>query len=390
MNIEQATARCWAEIDLDVVESNYDSAAKLSGEAKVIPVLKANAYGLGAARLSRALAAKGAALFAVADFYEAVEVRRACGRDALVLGMVPRALFPAAVREGLIVTAYGAAMARALSEAAAKEGIDARVHVKLDTGLHRLGFGVPEEMAAVDAVFDLPNLRVEGVYTHLALRTREADLAQLRRFDDAVDALRGRGRDPGLLHCCDSIGMVRYPGRQRGNDPAEAHPLDAVRTGAWLYGVTPTRCPCPELCRMPVRLMTRVVRLQDVAAGEYLGYDEEHPLTRGCRVATLSAGYADGYPRLNSAGEVVVRGRRAPVAGLVCMDQCTVDVTGVEGVREGDPVTLLGDGIRLEECAAWGHAHRNELLSRIGRRVPRVYTRSGRVVDVAGPGDPLF
>ena len=389
MNYDEAAARCWAEIDLDIVGSNYDNAARLSGRAKVIPVLKANAYGLGAAEISRFLAEKGAELFAVADVLEALEIRRACGKDALVLGMVSEALMPAAVRAGLIVTVYDAAMARALSKAAAGEGCVARAHVKLDTGLHRLGFNAPEDLQAIDGVFDLPNLRVEGLYTHLALREREADLAQLRRFDAVVDALRARGRDAGLLHCCDSIGMVRYPERQRGNDPAQSHPLDAVRTGAWLYGVTPSRCPCPELCRMPVRLMTRVVQLRDVAAGEYLGYDEDHPLPRACRVATLSAGYADGYPRLNSLGEAIVRGRRAPVAGLVCMDQMTLDVTDVPGVRVGDPVTLLGGGITVDECAAWCRANRNELLSRIGRRVPRVYLQGGAVRAIAGLGDPL-
>ena len=390
MNFDEATARCWAEIDLDVVGANYDHAVRLSGSARVIPVLKANAYGLGAACLSRFLAEKGATLFAAADYLEAAEIRRACGRDVLVLGKVPAALLPAAVREGLIVTVYDGEMARALSEAAVRAGVPGRAHIKLDTGLHRLGFNAPEELDAVEGVFDLPGVRVEGVYTHLALRTREADLEQFRRFDAVTDALRARGRDTGLLHCCDSIGMVRYPERQRGNDPAQAHPLDAVRTGAWLYGVTPSRCPCPELCRPPLRLMTRVVQLRDVAAGEYLGYDEEHPLERDCRVATLSAGYADGYPRLNSQGEAEVHGRRAPVAGLVCMDQMTVDVTGVPGVREGDPVTLLGGGISVDACAGWARANRNELLSRVGRRVPRVYLRGGAVDSIAGPGDPVF
>ena len=389
MKAEEAVARCWAEIDLDVVEANYDAAARLSGAAKLIPVLKANAYGLGAARLARFLAGKGAELFAVADVFEALEARRACGKDVLVLGMVPDALMETAVREGLIVTVYDADMARRLSEAAARVGGVARAHVKLDTGLHRLGFNAPEDIEAIDGVFDLKNLRVEGVYTHLALRVREADLEQFRRFDAVTDALRARGRDVGLLHCCDSIGMVRYPERQRGNATEQDHPLDAVRIGAWLYGVVPSRCPFPELCRPPVRLLTRVVPLRDVAAGEYLGYDEDHPLAEPRRIATLSAGYADGFPRLNSLGAVAIRGRRAPVAGLVCMDQMTVDVTDIPGVRPGDPVALLGDGVTVDEWAGWCHANRNELLSRIGRRVPRVYLRNGEARDIAGPGDPV-
>ena len=176
-----------------------------------------------------------------------------------------------------------------------------------------------------------------------------------------------RGRDCGLLHACDSIGMVRYP----------EYRFDAVRTGAWLFGVTPSRCPCPELCRFPLRFMTRIVQVRRVAAGECLGYDEDHPLARDSVIATLSAGYADGYPRVNSVGEVDIRGRRAPIAGLACMDQMTVDVTDVPGAAPGDIVTLLGGGITVDEVGAWTHSNRNELLSRLGRRVPRVYTRSG-------------
>jgi alanine racemase len=184
-------------------------------------------------------------------------------------------------------------------------------------------------------------------------------------------ALRERGRDCGLLHACDSIGMVRHPQWR----------FDAVRIGAWLYGVVPSRYPNANgECRMPVRFKTRVVQVRNVAKGEYLGYDETHPLDRDRVIATLSAGYADGYPRVNSTGEVCVRGRRAPIAGLLCMDQMTVDVTGIPGVCPGDEVTLLGEGITLEQYSAWTGAHRNEALTRIGRRVPRVYIRGGEAI----------
>jgi alanine racemase len=120
--------------------------------------------------------------------------------------------------------------------------------------------------------------------------------------------------------------------------------------------------------------------VRNVAKGEYLGYDETHPLDRDRVIATLSAGYADGYPRVNNTGEVCARGRRAPIAGLLCMDQMTVDVTGIPGVCSGDEVTLLGEGITLEQYSAWTGAHRNEALTRIGRRVPRVYIRGGEAV----------
>ena len=232
----------------------------------------------------------------------------------------------------------------------------------------------------MDALFALPGLQIEGVFTHLALRTAEADALQIQRFNRALDALRARGRNPGLVHAADSIGMVRYPEYRYG----------AVRTGAWLFGSVPSRCPCPERCRMPLRLMARVVQLRWVRAGEYLGYDETHPLARESLIATVSAGYADGYPRINSVGAAEIRGQRAPIAGLTCMDQLNVDVTDVAGVQEGDAVTLVGDGITLNEWADWAQTNRNDLLTRLGRRVPRVYTRSGRVVTVECEGQPLF
>ena len=374
MNAEQARARCWVEIDLDRVAANYRSARGLCGPGvEIIPVLKANAYGLGAAALSRALYGLGARLFAVAEPGEALEVKRACGGDALVLGMIAPGQMEKAVRAGVIATVYDPDQARTLDAAAERAGMAARVHVKLDTGLHRLGFD-PEATEAIAAAFDLPNIRVEGLYTHLALREAGADAAQIDRLLRVAEALRRGGREYGLLHACDSIGMVRYPRWHFG----------AVRTGAWLYGVVPSRYPNVHCeCGLPLRFMTRVVQVRRVAAGEYLGYDEDHPLERDRVIATLSAGYADGYPRVNSAGEVCVRGKRAPVAGLLCMDQMTVDVTDIPGVAPGDPVTLLGDGISLEQFSAWTGAHRNEALTRIGRRVPRVYLRSGEAVEIA-------
>lgn len=376
MDYEQAVARCWAEIDLDVVESNYRSAQRTCGPGvQIIPVLKANAYGLGAAVLSRCLSGCGAELFAVAELGEALEVKQACGGDALVLGMTAPCQLERAIREGVILTVYSLDQAKAVSDAAERAGMSARVHVKLDTGLHRLGFDLADT-AGLLAAFALPRLSVEGLYTHLALREDAADELQIARLRDVANLLRAKGLPYGLLHACDSIGMVRHP----------TYRLDAVRIGAWLYGVVPSRYPnAASECRLPVRFMARVAQVRRVAKGEYLGYDETHPLREDSTIATLSAGYADGYPRVNSAGMVEIRGQRAPVAGLTCMDQMMADVTGIDGVRPGDPVTLLGGGISLNELSDWTRTHRNELLSHLGRRVPRVYMRGGRCVAIWSP-----
>ncbi|MBQ3269814.1 MAG: alanine racemase [Clostridia bacterium] len=371
---DRATARCWAEIDLDVIEGNYDRARRICGaDTAVIPVLKANAYGLGAVKLSRVLAAKGAKLFAVAELGEALEVRRACGGDVLVLGMIAPVQMEDALRAGVIATLYSLEAARAWDAAAARARVRGRAHIKLDTGLHRLGLDAENAAEEALAICRLPHVSVEGLFTHLALREKQADARQIARLLAVRDALRSAGADFGMLHAADSIGMVRYP----------EYRFDAVRTGAWLYGVVPSRYPnANHECAFPVRFRTRVVQVRRVAAGEYLGYDEEHPLARDSMIATLCAGYADGYPRLNGVGAVEVCGRRAPVAGLVCMDQMTVDVTDIPGVKPGDAVTLLGDGIGVNEYAAWTHANRNEMLSRLGRRVPRVYMRRGEAEEI--------
>lgn len=381
MNYDQATARCWAEIDLDAVAANYASARRLCGnKTRVIPVLKANAYGLGAAKLARFLAEAGAELFAVADLYEALEVRRASGRDALVLGLVPPALMELAVENDVVLTLFSLELARALSQTAARLHKAARVHIKVDTGLHRLGLDAEAALQEAKEIFRLPNLKVEGLLTHLALRNKQEDDLQIARLLAVADGLRAAGLDCGLLHAGDSIGMVRYP----------EYRFDAVRTGAWLYGVVPNGCPNPGDCRPPVRFLARVAQVRTVKRGECLGYDDEHPLARDSRIATLSAGYADGYPRVNSVGEVEIRGRRALIVGLMCMDQMFIDVTDVPGARAGDAVTLIGPDLWVTEVATWTHANRNELLARIGRRVPRVYLRGGAVADISSAGAPLF
>ncbi len=374
LTIDEATARCWAEVDLGRVRLNYQSALRhLKPGVKLIAVLKANAYGLGAAKIARFLRGEGQRFFAVASFNEAEEVRAAVpDGDILILGLAGGGQIERAVEDGLILTVFSERYARAVIDAARRAGKQARVHLKVETGLHRLGL-MPERAADVAALLHGSGFaRIEGVFTHLALRDRENDRRQLDRIYAVRDELAGRGLPVGLLHALDSIGMVRYPDDQ----------MDAVRTGAWLYGVCPRGYDRPDESQLALAVKARVAQLHVAPAGECLGYDETHPLARDSLIATVSAGYMDGFPRLNSMGYVLIRGVRAPVAGLVCMDQMMADVTGVPGVREGDEVTLLGGGIGVSEYADLAGLNRNEALARTGRRVPRVYLDGGRAVDI--------
>ena len=345
-------SRCWTRIDLDTIVQNYENARALC-RSQLIPVLKADAYGMGAVRVARVLMARGAKLFAVATHAEAMELKNALPCDVLVMGLVGEAELDEAIARGVILAVFSLEYARAVSAHA--KARPARVHFKVDTGLHRLGFSSLEELRAAAA---LPGLAMEGLFSHLALRDRAGDEAQYARLMEAKALLH-----PPMTHLVDSIGMVRYPQWQ----------LDAARIGAWLYGVCPRRFERRELTRCPAVFCARVAQVHWVRAGECVGYDEEHPLRRDSAIATLAVGYADGYPRLNSVGEVEIHGRRAPVAGLVCMDQMMVDVTDIPGVRAGDVATLLGGSIGVDEYAQWADMNRNEALSRLNGRAPRVY-----------------
>ena len=374
ISFEEATSRCWAEVDLGRLVLNYKNALNhLKGNTKLICVLKADAYGLGAPMVAKRLNREGADFFAVASFNEAEQIRRALpGCEVLVLGLMGEAQLVHAVEEGMLITMFSERYADAVIRAAEKAGKKARVHVKIETGLNRLGLEPEEAPGVIRKLAESGAVEIEGLFTHLALRDRESDRNQLDRLIYVRDAAKDMGIEIPMVHALDSIGMVRYP---------EDH-MDAVRTGAWLYGVYPRRYAHPEESQLAITVKTRIAQLHKVSAGECLGYDESHPLSRDSVIATLSAGYIDGYPRQNSKGEVEICGRRAPVVGLVCMDQMMVDVTDIPGAQEGDEVILFGGSIGVDEYAGWASLNRNESLARTGRRVPRVYIENGQIVGV--------
>ena len=374
ISYEEATSRCWAEVDLGQLVQNFHNAkAHLKPETQLICVLKADAYGLGAPMVAKRLWQDGQRFFAVASYNEAAELRSVLPDcEVLILGLCGEAQLVHAIESGMLLTVFSAKYAEAVICAAKAAGRKARVHFKIETGLNRIGL-VPE--AAMDVIADKLNsgeIILEGLFTHLALRDAASDRRQLDLLTSVRAELNMRGITVPMVHALDSIGMVRYP---------DDH-MDAVRTGAWLYGVYPKRYEHPEESQLALTVKTRIAQLHRVPAGACLGYDESHPLSRDSIVATLSAGYIDGYPRQNSVGEVEIRGKRAPVVGLVCMDQMMVDVTDIPDVQEGDEVILLGGSIGVDEYAEWGRLNRNESLARTGKRVPRVYIENGKIVDI--------
>lgn len=379
MNLERAMGRAWMEVDEDALLHNYRLAKSLCDEKTVfICVVKANAYGLGLARTVETLCGAGADWFAVAAPEEAYIVRKAVpDAHILLLGPAGEGELPFLIEQGVSLTVGSVEEAERASHVAEKAGKPALVHVKLDTGLHRLGFTEAGEALKIK---DLPGLDFEGIYSHLALRSREQSMEQNRLFTAMVGEMEAGGLHARMRHLVDSIGLTRYPQWQ----------MDAVRVGAFLYGNVPVKWERFSEGKSVVRFKARVTRVSWVKAGEGVGYDET-PLMRDTRVATLSVGYIDGYPRsLSQKGFAALHGKKAPVLGLVCMDQMMIDVTEIPEARAGDAATLLGGEIDLRDYARWGDLNRNECMGIIGRRVPRVYFRDGKPVYVAAEMDAIM
>ena len=374
ISYEEAVSRCWAEVDLTIVAQNYRNALDhIRGNAQIIGVLKADAYGLGAPEIAKRLWKEGMKVFAVASYNEAAQIRAELPEgDVLILGLAGETQLVKAIEAGMLITVFSAKYAETVIRAAEKAGKKARVHFKIETGLNRLGLDPANAAEIISLALESGHVEIEGLFTHLALRDKESDRRQMDLLLDVRDALKAKGITVPMMHALDSIGMVRYENA--------ADQMDAVRCGAWLYGVYPKRDATPEDSKLAITVKTRVALLHRIKAGECLGYDETHPVSRDSIIATLSAGYMDGFPRLNSKGAVEIRGMRAPVAGLVCMDQMMVDVTDIPGVEEGDEAIFLGSTIGVDEFSGWGGLNRNESLARTGKRVPRVYMEDGEVL----------
>ena len=370
-----------ASIDLVALRHNLLQVRRLAGSRDVIAVVKADAYGHGAVAVSRALAAEGVTRFGVALVEEARTLRDAGIRgEVLVMGGFTGDQASEIVDLGVTAMIFHPAHAAALSDAARRAGRVVPVHAKIDTGMGRLGFPVDEAPDAIAGLTRFPGLRLDGVMTHFA----DADLAdpafareQMARFDRVMAALHARGIAVPLRHAANSAAVMAVS--RDGVVGLEAALYDAVRPGIMLYGCRPGPAVGPAVDLRPVLSLTTCIGLlKRVPSGTPISYGRTFVTQRPSLIAVLPIGYADGYPRaLSNVGAVLVRGRRAPVAGRVCMDLTMVDVTEVPGVAEGDEVVVVGvQGdvlMSAEDVAAAAGTIAYELLCGIGPRVPRRY-----------------
>lgn len=369
----------WAEINLSAIENNARRLVELANGAEVLAIIKANAYGHGAVQVARAALRGGVRWLGVVTLGEALELRAANIRaPILVTGATPPAWARAAVENDVTLTVFTLDLARALSDAARALNRRARAHLKVDTGMARLGVAPAEALTFARAVHALPHIVIEGVYTHLAAADMPADVwgaaftrQQIAAFHAVVAALDAAGIAPRYRHCANSPALLCFP-EARGN---------LIRSGILLCGLAPDPAvPCPAGFIPALTFKTRVAHLRTVPAGASIGYGGAYRAPQPLRVAILAVGYADGYRRaLAHRGEVLIRGARVPLIGRVCMDQCFADVTSLHDVQVGDEVVLIGkqgaEELRAEHVAERMGTNNYEVVTTISARVERRYVR---------------
>ena len=369
--------RTWCEVELRAIRQNMINIRKKAGQGpKVMAVIKADGYGHGAAEIGQYIYDE-ADYFGVATIEEAVELREAgIDKPILVLGYTSPSLYGQNLKYDVEQTVYTMEAAEKMSEEAVKSGRTARIHIALDTGMTRIGVSPDEKgLAFVQAVQRLPGISVVGLFSHLSC----ADMAdktytreQLARFDFFVELLEKNHISIPVKHVCNSAGIMEF----------DDHRYDMVRAGIILYGLYPSEEVRKEALELAPAMewKTHVVNIMEPEMNRGISYGATYVTDHPCRIATISIGYADGYPRsLSNKGWVLIHGKKAPIVGRVCMDQTMVDITDIPDVKMEDVVTLIGrDGeerISVEDMADLSGSFNYEFVCDVGQRVKRIYLR---------------
>lgn len=375
----------WAEINLDNLAHNIRQVRKNTKEGVLVTaVVKANAYGHGAVRAAKTFLENGADRLAVATLSEAIELRKGnIDVPILVLGYTPISQYPQVLEFDIIQTIYNYKDAQTLSQAALELGKTGTIHIKVDSGMGRIGFlPLEESVEEIIKISKLPNIEIEGIYTHFA-KADEKDKSytrlQYERFSKVVDQLEERGLSIPIKHVSNSAAIIDLP----------EYNLNMVRAGIMIYGFYPSDEVLKDKIDLKpaMTLKAKISNVKRVPKGTGISYGQIYVTERESKIATIPIGYADGFTRLLSTkAEAFIKGKRVPVVGRICMDQCMLDVTEVPDVKVGDEVVLFGYG---EE----GYPHADELAQKlgtinyeivcmVGRRVPRVYIENGQIVEI--------
>ena len=378
-------SRVYAKIDLDAISYNMEQMKQnIRPETKVMAVIKADGYGHGAVQIAEMMERWNYIWgFAVATLDEAVVLRtEGIQKPILVLGCVFPDQYMEMLKHEIRMNIYTEEMAESISRMAAREGKTAYMHIKLDTGMSRLGFGINEQSAeTIKRISKMPNVNMEGIFTHFT-KADEKDKSftkkQIQEFVWMTERLKEKNVRFTYEHCSNSAGIIDVP---------EAN-FDIVRAGISTYGLYPSE----EVDKTNVKLKpalalkSHVAFVKEIERGTPVSYGGTFVAKEKMKIATIPVGYADGYPRsLSNKGYVLIRGKKAPILGRVCMDQFMVDVTQIEGVSFGDKVTMIGkDGneiLPVEVLSELSGRFNYEFVCDLGKRIPRVYVRDGKIAE---------
>lgn len=384
MNINKIRS-VWAEVDLDIIAENMREIRRITKpSAEIIAVIKANAYGHGAAEIADVLLRNGADRFAVAVLDEAVKLR-SCGINApiLILGYTSPERAATIVDGDIATCVYHYNDALALSDEAVKQQKTVKLHIKIDSGMGRIGYQPNEEsIKEICRIAALPNVLIEGVFTHFCTadsKDKSFTNKQYESFDWVCSRLREESIKIKFCHCANSAAILELL----------PYHYDMVRAGIILYGMAPS----DEVditktnLRPAMTLKCKVTHVKEIVAGDSVSYGRKFIANSTRVIASLPLGYADGYTRLLSCkAKVLIHGRRVPVVGNICMDQCMIDVTGIADVQVGDEVVLFGQQdsseVTVEELAGLLGTINYEIVCMLSDRIPRVYIQNGEIVNI--------
>lgn len=378
----QSYKRVYAEISLDAIKHNMAEIKEHVGnDTKVMAIIKADGYGHGAVAVAKAIDAM-ADYYGVAILEEAIELRKnGIDKPLLILGYTSPRQYADLVLHNVTQTIFDFETAKKLSETAYSLNMTANIHIAIDTGMNRIGFKAEKEsLNTIKQIYSLPNIFIEGIFTHFATADEKDKTfanEQYKRFKSFADYLEENGVTIPIKHICNSAGIIDFD-----------YKLDMVRAGIILYGLYPSEDVDKNAIALKpaMKLKTHVIFVKEVEAGHGISYGLTYVTDRKTRIATLPVGYADGYPRaLSSKGHVIINGQYAPILGRVCMDQMMVDITGIDGVKIENDVTLLGSEgdcvITAEELGNMSESFNYEFICGVGKRVPRIFVLEGKVYE---------
>ena len=374
--------RSFACIDLDAIKSNFDSLkSRVPSSVKTMAVVKANAYGHGAIRVAKALEKK-ADYFAVAVIEEAIELRDGGIKNPiLILSYTSPYQFEALINNELIPSVYRYEDAEMLSQEACRLGKTAVIHIAVDTGMSRIGFKDSEKSAdTVKKISELPNIRIEGIFSHFACADAEdkaCALGQKKRFDNFIAMLEERGLTIPVKHICNSASIIDFD-----------FSYDMVRMGISLYGLYPSDEVKKDSVSLtpPMEVVSHIIHIKEIEAGTGVGYGHIYIAPEKRKIATVCIGYADGFNRaFSNKGYVLINGKKAPITGKVCMDQIMVDITDIKDAKIGDHVIIMGSSngetVTAEQLGQMCESFNYEVVCTFMPRVMRLYYENGELAD---------